>query len=427
MAITIFYSWQSDRPSNLNRNFIEDALDKAIKKLGQDIKIQEALRDVEVKLDKDTKGVPGTPPITEEIFNKILKCSVFVPDLTFVGKSVKNRPLQNPNVLIEYGYALNALSYSRMLPVMNIAFGEPTENNMPFNMRHLRHPIKYHLDDNEIMSVDRKNIKENLIKDFYDALQVMAKSGILTYSDESQKEFEGIPFTSNPSTFLQPGETFLDNRRFRRGNETLELPEVQRIFLRIIPKKPIDNLKSNEIENIARNGNLMPMSEVGVSCSYGRNKYGAYACADEDGLILNFTQLFKNGELWGIDTDLLDKNRLIERAGVRFGFFPCVAFERTFIWALNNYLQFAKDILKLQVPIKFIAGATDILGYRMTAPPGMHVIYERFIGNMVENDVTFEGIIDDYSKEAHKILRPFFERVWEECGLERPDKDILGR
>ena len=45
MAITIFYSWQSDITSKLNRNFIEDALEKAIKRLGQHIEIQEALRE----------------------------------------------------------------------------------------------------------------------------------------------------------------------------------------------------------------------------------------------------------------------------------------------------------------------------------------------------------------------------------------------
>ena len=45
MAITIFYSWQSDITIKLNRNFIEDALEKAIKRLGQHIEIQEALRE----------------------------------------------------------------------------------------------------------------------------------------------------------------------------------------------------------------------------------------------------------------------------------------------------------------------------------------------------------------------------------------------
>ncbi len=55
MAITVFYSWQSDTAAKMNRNFIEDALKKAIKALGRDLEIQEALRDEEIRLDKDTK------------------------------------------------------------------------------------------------------------------------------------------------------------------------------------------------------------------------------------------------------------------------------------------------------------------------------------------------------------------------------------
>ena len=76
MASTVFYSWQSDTPAKSNRNFIEDALEKAIKALGRDVEIQEALRDEEIRLDKDTKGVPGIPPIADVIFEKISKCQV---------------------------------------------------------------------------------------------------------------------------------------------------------------------------------------------------------------------------------------------------------------------------------------------------------------------------------------------------------------
>src|SRR5208337_1262194 len=117
MAITIFYSWQSDLANKLNRTFIEKALEKAIKRIGKDMEIQEALRDEGMQLDKDTKGVPGTPPIFEVILNKISKCGVFVPDITFVGKSYGGRLLPNPNVLLEYGWALRELSYSRIISV----------------------------------------------------------------------------------------------------------------------------------------------------------------------------------------------------------------------------------------------------------------------------------------------------------------------
>lgn len=417
MAITIFYSWQSDIPNSLNRNFIEDALKKAIRKLGQDMEIQEALREESMELDRDTKGVPGTPPIVDVIFNKISKCGVFVPDLTFVGKSVNDRLLPNPNVLIEYGWALKEITYSRIIAVMNSAFGEPTEANMPFDMRHLRRPITYHLEETAGKE-ERAKIKEKLVNDLYIGLQTILKSGILTQSNETKKQFDGIASTSNPSTFLHPGETFVDNRHLRPGTQRLTIPDVQRLFLRIIPQMPVDSINSNKIAlDIARTGNLFPMSRGDISYSFGRNKYGAYACSSEDGKVINFTQLFRSGELWGIDAYSIDKNRLMKRANVDFGFFPFGAFEKIFVVTLDHYLKFARDILKLPMPLKFIAGATDVLGYRMA------VRGEKVSGNVVEDHITFEGIIDDYSKEPHIILRPFFEHVWEECGLERPYRD----
>ena len=249
MAITIFYSWQSDHPNKLNRTFIEKALGIAIKKLGEDIEIQEALRD-EMEIDKDTKGVPGTPPIVDVIFDKISKCGVFVPDLSFVGKSDQGRLIPNPNVLIEYGWALKALSYSRIIPVMNSAFGEPTNENMPFNMRHLRNPITYRLDKG-IGGEKRAKIKENLSNDIYGAMKIIIESGILVQTREAPEEFVGVPFTSNPSTFLQPGETFDDYS----GTKKIDIPKVQHLFLRLIPQIPLDNIRSSKLAmDLAQNG-----------------------------------------------------------------------------------------------------------------------------------------------------------------------------
>ena len=62
MAITVFYSWQSDRPNSTNRTFIEEALKKAIKEVSEGISVQEAERDSPLELDKDTQGIPGIVP-----------------------------------------------------------------------------------------------------------------------------------------------------------------------------------------------------------------------------------------------------------------------------------------------------------------------------------------------------------------------------
>jgi hypothetical protein len=125
MVMTVFYSWQSDTPNSTNRTFIENCLKKAIHEVRDDLSVQEALRDEELSVDKDTAGIPGMPEIANTIFEKIERCAVFVPDLTFIAESQNGRFIPNPNVLIEYGWALAKLSRARFIPVMNVAFGSP--------------------------------------------------------------------------------------------------------------------------------------------------------------------------------------------------------------------------------------------------------------------------------------------------------------
>jgi hypothetical protein len=98
----------------------------------------------QVQIDSDTKGVPGTPPITETILKKIEGCDLFVPDLTFVARTANGKYVPNPNVMAEFGYALHAKTYAALMPIMNTAFGPAEE--LPFDLGHLRHPIQYHVE-----------------------------------------------------------------------------------------------------------------------------------------------------------------------------------------------------------------------------------------------------------------------------------------
>ena len=56
----IFYSWQSDRPSRLCRQFIDIALRGAAEELSRTLSMP-------IEIDSDTQNEPGTPPITDTI------------------------------------------------------------------------------------------------------------------------------------------------------------------------------------------------------------------------------------------------------------------------------------------------------------------------------------------------------------------------
>lgn len=138
----VFYAWQTDTPGRENRNFIEDAVKVAIKKIVRDSALEQR-----PEIDSATAGMSGAPAIADSIFRKIDSCGAFVADVTLVGQLVsagpkRSRPTPNANVLIEVGYAAKAINWERVILVMNTALGGPEE--LPFDLRG-RLVLKYKL------------------------------------------------------------------------------------------------------------------------------------------------------------------------------------------------------------------------------------------------------------------------------------------
>jgi hypothetical protein len=164
MAATVFFSWQADTPNGIGRNFVRKALDDACSNIVGNASVDEAYRDLAV--DSDTQGVAGQPPIVETILKKIDAAKVFVADMTFVGKRPDGGASPNPNVLIEYGWALKSLTHQRIICVMNTAFGKPSAEALPFDLRHVRWPFCYELDESaapEIRAEQRKALTAQLM------------------------------------------------------------------------------------------------------------------------------------------------------------------------------------------------------------------------------------------------------------------------
>ena len=147
----VFYSWQTDLPNATNRGLIQKALENAAKAIRNDESIQ-----VEPVVDRDTIGVPGAPDIAETILAKIERAQTFVCDVSIINKGAA-RPAPNPNVLIELGYAIKTLGFSKIIMVMNTAFGEP--ELLPFDLRQ-RRVITYDIPkENEERSRERRKLE----------------------------------------------------------------------------------------------------------------------------------------------------------------------------------------------------------------------------------------------------------------------------
>jgi len=304
MSSTVFFSWQADTPTRENRNFIERALDRAARRIGDDTTIEKATR--ELAVDRDTKGVPGSPPIVETIFSKIDQASIFVPDLTFIGTRADGRKTPNPNVLIEYGWALNSLGHGCIVPVMNTAFGDPTAEAMPFNLRHLQNPILYHCpataDDETRMQV-RKALAVELEQALRTVLASQEFKGKLP-QPPAPPQFSARAPEDGPGRFRARGRLVGVNDG-RRGEPSFEVHLAQGpvIWFRLMPTvDPGRTWPVTELKRIATGQSMLtPLDDRLGNLWWVRSEdgFGVYTphIADHPGTACSVVFVFRTGEL----------------------------------------------------------------------------------------------------------------------------------
>lgn len=417
----IFYSWQSDTPGNLNRTFIEKALADALQLLKSDAELEPALREPGIELDKDTQGVGGSPPIAETILRKIEECAAFVADLTFVGESLprlrertqRSRYFSNPNVLLEYGYALRCHGHHKLIAVMNTAFGDASPENLPFDLRHLRWPITYRLEaaDDANKPAERKALAAKLAEAL--KLILMSAKGSPAAAPE---EFLPYPGSDDPSLCFGPSDIILAENEIGRPQGPVVIPNEGRAWMRLYPKYATEPLDTElAARDLARRGGLRPMAADLTGWGHARNSLGSITYeTPHEGKLYHFTQLFLTKELWGLDAYALNATHCHEfTEGRSNGYFASQYVERMFAETLLNYLPFARDHLGLQIPLRLEIGVSGVKGYPFAVRNG-------YRGSMLHDRVVWKGQIENYAMPVHEILDPFLKHLWAKGGLARP-------
>lgn len=126
----IFYSWMSDLPDEENRKYIRKILDKDTKKIEKEL-------GVKIIIDSDSRGEDGSDSIDNVIIKKITQCDIFVCDITPMHLPEHTqgqvKPIPNPNVMYELGFAVSALDWNRCIMVWNSKYGNL--NYAPFDIR----------------------------------------------------------------------------------------------------------------------------------------------------------------------------------------------------------------------------------------------------------------------------------------------------
>jgi hypothetical protein len=412
MPRTVFFSWQADRSKTEGRNLIDRALQRALARITEDTELEEAERDLEV--DSDTKGVAGTPPIVDTIFSKIDRATAFVPDLTFVAKRPDGRPTPNPNVLIEYGWALKSLGHQHMVPVMNTAYGEPTTEAMPFDMRHLRYPITYSCPEGAPED-QRRAARDDLAKKLEGAIRAVLQSTPAT-SPETAQQFVRRAEEGGPGRFRAPGEPIGLGAQYSGKPKPINLVGSAPYWLRLWPKLETGRRWSlKELRAAADAPMIRPLNRKWGVLDHvsGADGFGVYAPAGDEGATYGLVYAFNNGEIWSIDTFRSSSKLQDGRPYIYLH-------EPDFIECLNEYSAVLKR-LGAEEPFKWEAGVTGCKGWGIMPPSrsGYMSFGDRLRGQCMVEEIRVEGAHLSASSPASS-LGPFFERVYEACGVERP-------
>jgi hypothetical protein len=409
---TLFYSWQSDTPRKTSHDFIRSVLDDVAEQLATDTSISEAHREIEI--DSDTQGIAGQPPIVDTILQKIDSADVFVADVTFTGKREDGRPTPNPNVLIEYGWALRALTHARVICVMNEYYGEPSSVTLPFDMAHLRWPLRYNLAptaSKKELESERKRLTQGLAK--------AIKLSIPSLETSVEKEFVEHSTGSDEARFRPSSEAIgiNDDTGWSEEDKDIILPDGPAAWLRIFPTHNPGKLwEAHELKPAALTSEFL-LRPLGQGSSWGyiraEDGFGIYRDtarnAEGEQLVSpGITFAFGSGEVWSIETAWIKKDGALPFA------------EKQYAQALDSYAKYLQ-LLGINGPFKWVAGMQGIKGLPFNYPVQSGYVRLKDRGpKCLADTIVIRGTYDPAKESAQAALLPFFGKLFAKCGLERP-------
>jgi hypothetical protein len=415
MSSTVFYAWQSDTDEATNHHFIAAALKSAIAQLNVELLLKESEAGA-LTLDRDTHNEPGMPAVADTLLRKIDGASAFVADLTYVADIPhKDKRLPNANVGIELGYAARAIGFDRMICVFNAHFGSPSR--LPFDLVHRRFPVQYTL--SPASTSDEKRAQLSILTEaLTKALRLIVEK--LGLNDGT--EVDDIPPHAaarlNESTFILNG-SIAQTRSYDeegRENDNVYWHHGPCAWLRLVPASS-KNFRSAQLVKLVGTGAppLRPFGET-PRCQFERNRFGVVAIGYDEkipAIAMELTQVFFSGELWGLNHALIEPERTHPTRTFQI---PWPETERLFQQTLAGYLDFAKRVLELSLPITAVAGL-GMVDQAMFVPakqnwylgtPRSEHCHEQFILSRIS--------VTDWDTLPAVLLESFFGKVLDACG-----------
>lgn len=275
--------------------------------------------------------------------------------------------------------------------------------------------------------------ESSLFKVVTHAVSLMSE-GTDTNLEESKVEQEGVPAApltrqkfplahakDGPARFRASGDALgFEDDTFGENEREIFLSKGPAMWLRVMPAmNPQREWPTRELRRLALDkSHLLPLIHPAGGYSYlratdGEGMYRANGDKPDTGPIEvdSVAFAFKTGEIWSIETALLSWET---------GNLYSTEIEKAFVQSLGNYGLFLKE-LGIETPFHWKAGLVGVKGRHLQYPaaPGRQWIRDQ--GPICAADlIEAEGELEDDQSPSTALL-PFFEKIFEECGRERPD------
>lgn len=301
MTRTVFWAWQSDLDQKVCHYFVRDALKQVCNELSSELNLEESDRP---EVDHDTKDVPGSPEIVATILQKIENAAAFVADLTPVAKTEAGKNCANPNVMIELGFAKRALSAERVVMVANAHWFKSFADDLPFDLRHRRGPVRYELEPNAD-SEARKLAFKGLVSGLKARLTPLLKS---TQPQSAPTFLEASSREGDPSVWFAKGAKLKHRDFFGDGaSQDITPAEAPRSYIRLIPAgwktgRPLRSSLQNPPVGVEFSTLGVANNGDGGLNAEGLLRYGFVEPSVQGRAAHTATQFFvETGELWSFD------------------------------------------------------------------------------------------------------------------------------
>lgn len=188
----------------------------------------------------------------------------------------------------------------------------------------------------------------------------------------------------------------------------IEMSDNPKIVLHAIPFSAFKISAFGEFSFPDDLSDLAPINHRGYSSRINFEGLLVYSSAGSDGGALTYTQLYRNGILEAVESEIL---RLEREEGYAY-LIPWVRLEDEIIKAVTRFIrQFIR--MEIEPPVLIMLSLLNVKGWGIPSGP-----YYFGSSDKIDRDYLIipDVLVEDFSKDADVIMKPIFDTMWNAAG-----------